>query len=88
MWECAVPPIVARLVREWSYFVSGEAYSVKCRVEGSHPSAYVKALVGGREIPVENLQEESEDGDGNVVVYTLKFVPRKEDHGQLLSCRC
>ncbi len=87
-----MPPVRAKLVRDRSYFVVGKTHLVKCRVVGSHPSAYVKASIAGREVAVERFEQEGQDGDGgggdaNAVVFTLKFVPRKEDHGSLLSCR-
>ncbi len=41
----SVPPVRARLVREWSYFLSGKSYDVRCRVEGSHPTAYAKVCI-------------------------------------------
>ncbi len=61
----AVPPIRAKIVREWSYFLSGKSYSVSCQVMGSHPTAYTNAWVGEaggsgrantRELPVQNFE--------------------------------
>ena len=45
-----VPPIRAKIVREWSYFMAGKAYNVSCQVQGSHPSAYTKAWIGEKEL--------------------------------------
>ena len=52
-----MPPIRAKLVREWSYFLAGKPYNVTCQVVGSHPSAYTKAKIGGqRELKVADFE--------------------------------
>ena len=51
-----VPPVRAKIVREWSYFLSGKVYNVSCQVKGSNPSAYTKAKVGPRELKVSDFE--------------------------------
>lgn len=84
-----VPPTRARLVREWSYFLSGQTYEVRCVVEGAHPTADVVAAVGGKELNVAYGQEdEGEDGAiRDEVTVAIRFVPTKEDDERFLSCR-
>ncbi len=82
----AVPPLSARLDREWPHFLAdGRAYDVRCRVHGSRPTAEIRAEVGGRELPVDYSEEE--DGDDDVLTVIIRFVPKKDDHGSFLSCR-
>ena len=52
----SVPPVRAKIVREWSYFLSGKVYNVSCQVQGSNPSAYTKAKVGPRELKVSDFE--------------------------------
>ena len=42
----SVPPIRAKIVREWSFFNAGQAYNVSCQVLGSRPPAVTAIYVG------------------------------------------
>ena len=42
----SVPPIRAKIVREWSFFAAGQAYNVSCQVLGSRPPAVTAIYVG------------------------------------------
>ena len=42
----SVPPIRAKIVREWSFFSAGQAYNVSCQVLGSRPPAVTAIYVG------------------------------------------
>ena len=42
----SVPPIRAKIVREWSFFNAGQAYNVSCQVLGSRPPAITAIYVG------------------------------------------
>ena len=46
MFCIAVPPIRAKIVREWSFFNAGQAYNVSCQVLGSRPPAVTAIYVG------------------------------------------
>ena len=41
-----VPPIRAKIVREWTFFNAGQAYNVSCQVLGSRPPAITAIYVG------------------------------------------
>lgn len=46
----SVPPIRAKIEREWSYFLAGKTYNISCQIQGSNPAAYAKVKIGNREL--------------------------------------
>ena len=52
----SVPPIRAKIVREWSYFLAGKSYNVTCQIKGSNPSAYTKVKIGTAELKINDFQ--------------------------------
>jgi hypothetical protein len=51
-----VPPIRAKIVREWSFFSAGQAYNVSCQVLGSRPPAVTSIFVGPSQLREVNYQ--------------------------------
>ena len=47
---CLVPPVRAKIVREWSHFGVGQAYNVSCQVLGSRPPAATAIFVGSSQL--------------------------------------
>ena len=59
----SVPPIRAKIVREWSYFSAGQAYNVSCQVLGSRPPAVTSIFVGPSQLREVNYQVSLKFGD-------------------------
>lgn len=81
-----LPPIRAKIEREWSYFLAGKTYNISCQIQGSNPAAYAKVKIGNRELKLLDDQNESEV-QGRRSTIRVGFVPTVDDHNEFLSCR-
>ncbi|TRY71665.1 hypothetical protein TCAL_04736 [Tigriopus californicus] len=81
-----LPPIRAKIEREWSYFLAGKTYNISCQIQGSNPAAYAKVKIGNRELKLLDDQNESEV-QGRKSTIRVVFVPTVDDHDEFLSCR-
>ena len=80
----SVPPIRAKIVREWTHFKAGKVYNVSCQVLGSRPAALTSVYVGPSQLREVSYRISP---DGNVATTTVIFIPSKEDEGKFLTCR-
>ena len=66
----SVPPIRAKIVREWTFFSAGQAYNVSCQVLGSRPPAITAIYVGPSQLREVNYHVSTHNRKPNLLILT------------------